>query len=143
MWLYSTGHAFPVKARRAGKSGDLPRAPPSRIAGSGIGSPRCLGTEVFDLTPFDKDRYRDLDYLFGLIGYRVDYAGEPYTVLDVLPEGPPLVLQHRHKQAIQSDLPDHPYRPAPATLCLSNYDDKGHPNELLNLLHLEGAEASN
>lgn len=90
------------------------------------------------MTPFDKDRYRDLDYLFGLIGCPAEYASEPYAVLDVLPEGPQLVLQHRHEQAIQSDLQDRPYRRAPATLCLSTYDDEGHPSELLDLLYLEG-----
>ncbi len=88
------------------------------------------------MTPFNKERAGDRDYLFDLVGCRVEYAGEPYTVLDVLPEAPQLVLQHLYEQTIQSDRQDRPYRRAPAILCLSVHDEEGQPNALLDLLYL-------
>ena len=94
------------------------------------------------MEPFDQDRCDDPDYLFGLVGRDAEYAGEPYTILDVLPEGPHLVLQHRHHYAIQSDLQDRAYRRVPETLTLSLRDGEGRPSELLGLLYLDSPEGA-
>lgn len=94
------------------------------------------------MIPFKKERAGDRAYLFDLIGRRAEYAGDPYMVIDILPEGPQLVLQHLYEQTIQSDRQGHPYRRAPATLCLSIYDEEGRPNELLDLLYLVNSGVS-
>ncbi|HKJ88050.1 MAG TPA: hypothetical protein VKA48_06040 [Gammaproteobacteria bacterium] len=87
--------------------------------------------------PFDKAQAGDWGYLLGLVGRQAEYGGEPYTVLDVLPEGPQLVLQHTREQSIQSDLQGRPYRRVPRTVCLQMRTADGSPSELLDLLYLD------
>ncbi|HKJ71156.1 MAG TPA: hypothetical protein VKA55_05345 [Gammaproteobacteria bacterium] len=95
------------------------------------------------MTPFDKQRAADWDYLSGLIGRRAEYAGEPYTVIELLPDGPQLVLQHARQKSIQDDLQGRAYRRVPYTECLPVLDADGSPSDLLDLLLLdEGAPAS-
>ena len=88
----------------------------------------------------DKDLIADLGYLNSLVGQRVEYAGDPYRVIDVLPEGPQLVLQHEREQAIQDDIQGRPYRRVPRTLCLTTLSPEGEPSELLDLLRLPAAQ---
>ncbi|MFA9461539.1 hypothetical protein [Thiohalorhabdus methylotrophus] len=89
------------------------------------------------MQPFDKEQAGDWSYLLNLVGRHAEYGGEPYTVLDVLPEGPQLVLQHQREQSIQSDLQGRPYRRVPRTVCLHTRNADGAPSELLDLLYLE------
>ena len=92
------------------------------------------------MASIDKDRLQDLAYLNGLIGFRAEYAGEPYSVIEVLPDGPQLVLQHRHRMAIQQDMQGRPYRRVPETVCLELRDEGGQPSLQLELLRLEADE---
>ncbi|KPV41594.1 hypothetical protein AN478_00425 [Thiohalorhabdus denitrificans] len=89
------------------------------------------------MEPFDKAHAKDWGYLLNLVGRHAEYGGEPYTVLDVLPEGPQLVLQHAREQSIQSDLQGRPYRRVPRTVCIHTRDTDGNPSDLLDLLYLE------
>jgi len=88
------------------------------------------------MEPIDKSRATHLAYLNALIGQRVEYAGEPYLLIDVLPEGPQLVLQHERDQSIQDDIQGRPYRRVPRTVCLTTVTPEGEPSELLDLLRL-------
>ena len=88
------------------------------------------------MTPFDKARMDDWDYLNGLIGCHVVYAGEPYTILEVLPDGPQLVLQHAQQKSIQDDLQGRAYRRVPYTECIPLRDADGSPSDLLDLLRI-------
>jgi len=92
------------------------------------------------MEPIDKERAGEMGYLNGLIGQRVEYGGEPYLLIDVLPEGPQLVLQHEQEQSIQDDLQGRPYRRVPRTLCLTTLSPDGEPSELLDLLRLPAQE---
>lgn len=89
------------------------------------------------MEPFDPRWLDEPESLDGLIGCRVEYAGEPYSVIEVLPEGPQLVLQHRDRQAIQPDLQGRPYRRVPETVCLDLRDEEGRPSPQLEILRLE------
>lgn len=86
------------------------------------------------MTPLDKERIDDWDYLTGLIGSRAEYAGEPYTIIEVLPEGPQLVLQHARQKSIQDDLQGRAYRRVPYTECIPVRDSDGSPSDQLDLL---------
>jgi len=89
------------------------------------------------MTAFDTASCADLDHLRSLIGRRVRYAGEPYRIADVLPEGPSLVLEHQALDRIQDDLQGRAYRRVPQTLGLRLLDDEGALSELLELLELD------
>ncbi len=86
---------------------------------------------------FDTRWLDDPDFLGALIGRRAEYGGEPYSVIEILPEGPQLVLQHRHRLAIQPDLQGRPYRRVPETVCLALRDEEGNPSPQLEILRLE------
>ena len=86
------------------------------------------------MQPFDKSRAKDLAYLRGLIGMDAVYAGEPYQVMDVLEDGPQLVLQHASEQAIQEDIQGRPYRRVPKTVCIHTLTVDGEPSDLLDLV---------
>jgi trehalose utilization protein len=92
------------------------------------------------MNALDLSSYTDLEQLRSLIGQRVRYAGEPYRITDVLPEGPSLVLEHRSHDRIQDDLQGRAYRRVPETFDLRLLDDAGHLSELLELLELEAPE---
>ena len=88
----------------------------------------------------DKERITDLGYLNGLVGQRVEYAGDPYRIIDVLADGPQLVLQHEQELAIQDDIQGRPYRRVPRTLCLTTVSPEGEPSDLLDLLRLPSSQ---
>ena len=89
------------------------------------------------MEPFNKAQAGDWGYLVHLVGRHAEYGGEPYTILDVLPEGPQLVLQHTREQTIQADLQGRPYRRVPRTLCIQTRTPDGGASDLLDLLFLE------
>jgi len=87
--------------------------------------------ERFDIRWLDNP-----DSLDALIGRRAEYAGEPFSVIEILPDGPQLVLQHRHHKAIQQDMQGRAYRRVPETICLELLDEDGQPSPQLELLFL-------
>jgi hypothetical protein len=89
------------------------------------------------MTALDSQTSADLDHLRSLIGRRVRYAGEPYRIADVLPEGPSLVLEHQDHNRIQDDLQGRAYRRVPETLSLRLLDESGELSELVELLELD------
>lgn len=93
------------------------------------------------MTPFDKQRADDWDYLNDLIGRHAEYAGEPYTIIEVLPDGPQLVLQHARQKQIQDDMQGRAYRRVPYTECIPTRGPDGAPNDLLDLLRVDDGSA--
>lgn len=89
---------------------------------------------------FDTRWLEKPEALDALIGRAAEYAGEPYSVIEVLPEGPQLVLQHRDRLAIQADLQGRPYRRVPETVCLALRDEDGNPSPQLEILRLDTPE---
>lgn len=89
---------------------------------------------------FDTRWLDNPESLEALIGRRAEYAGEPYSVIEILPDGPQLVLQHRDHMAIQQDLQGRAYRRVPETVCLELHDEHGQPSPQLELLRLESPE---
>lgn len=89
------------------------------------------------MNALDNASCADLDHLRSLIGRQVRYAGEPYRVADVLPEGPSLVLEHQDLDRIQDDLQGRAYRRVPQTLSLQLLNDEGQLSELVELLELD------
>ncbi|MEF8793145.1 hypothetical protein [Thiohalorhabdus sp.] len=86
---------------------------------------------------FDPRWLDNPESLESLIGCRAEYAGEPFSVIEILPDGPQLVLQHRDRRAIQQDMQGRPYRRVPETVCLELLDDHGQPSPQLELLLVE------
>lgn len=86
---------------------------------------------------FDPRWLDNPESLQALIGRQAEYAGEPFSVIEILPDGPQLVLQHRHRKAIQQDMQGRPYRRVPETICLELRDEHGQPSPQLELLFLE------
>lgn len=94
------------------------------------------------MTALDATSCANLDGLRALIGRHVRYAGEPYRVADILPEGPSLVLEHQDHDRIQDDLQGRAYRRVPQTLSLRLLDEDGTLSDLVELLELDPPDPS-
>lgn len=70
-----------------------------------------------------------LTMLRRLIGRRVRYQNTAYTVLEILDDGPALVLEPiAHHSSIQTDNLGYPRREMPATITVSVAGEDGQPD---------------
>jgi hypothetical protein len=80
----------------------------------------------------------NVDRLRNLIGREVDYEGRRCTIIEVLEEGPHVILQHQEVNiTIQPDQHGEAHRKVPRTITLPVIDSEGggfHP--AFNDLHL-------
>jgi hypothetical protein len=81
----------------------------------------------------------DINRLAVLIGREVDYNGISCQIVEILEDGPALVLQY-HNYTIQADQHGEAHRKAPNTTIIPIYDAEGddwHPEFIaLHLTHL-------
>ncbi|MBI3773854.1 MAG: hypothetical protein HY272_14310 [Gammaproteobacteria bacterium] len=81
----------------------------------------------------------DVNRLAVLIGREVNYSGNPCQIVEILEDGPALVLQY-HNYTIQADQHGEAHRKAPNTVIIPIYDHEGngwHPEfAALRLTHL-------
>lgn len=68
----------------------------------------------------------NVERLHSLIGHEVEFAGVPCQVIEILEDGPALILQHRHHlTTIQADQHGEAHRRVPTTITVQVYEEYG------------------
>ncbi len=68
----------------------------------------------------------NVDRLRNLIGHEVVFAGVSCQIIEVLEDGPALILQHSHQHTtIQADQHGEAHRRVPSTITIQIYDPQG------------------
>ncbi|MDZ4261805.1 MAG: hypothetical protein U1B30_05675 [Pseudomonadota bacterium] len=64
--------------------------------------------------------------LRNLIGHEVEFAGAACQIIEILEDGPALILQQRHQlTTIQADQHGEAHRRVPSTITIQVYDPQG------------------
>lgn len=67
----------------------------------------------------------NVDKLRGLIGHEVEFAGIPCQIIEIIEDGPALILQHRHHlTTIQADQHGEAHRRVPTTITIQVYEQQ-------------------
>lgn len=68
----------------------------------------------------------NVDRLRNLIGHEVIFAGIPCQIIEILEDGPSLILQHHHQlTTIQADQHGEAHRKVPTTITIPVFDPHG------------------
>ncbi len=73
-----------------------------------------------------RDSMINLESLHNLIGHEVEFAGSLCQIIEILEDGPALILQQRqHLTTIQADQHGEAHRRVPATITIQVYEQHG------------------
>ena len=68
----------------------------------------------------------NVSQLRDLIGYEVEFDGTTCQIIEVIEDGPALILQHLHQHStIQADQHGEAHRRVPSTITVPVYDSQG------------------
>lgn len=84
----------------------------------------------------DTDRF-NMEKLGQFLNCKVQFMGRPYLVVDVLTDGPQLVLEEAENPVIQDNAYGRPYRRAPGIVLLPIYIKPGMINPDLDTLFFD------